>query len=309
LETNSFKDPDNTFRITALRMARDAKYSSKLDILKFIALAVSPKMCKMLGITALPSGTAEFFAGIIRKNIETRRKSGMRRNDIIDLIIEELEIAEEKGTLKDGDFDLEVALISTCIIFFFAGFDTTSTTLTVLMYALMKHPEVQEKLRDEVLDIMGREENAKATADQLKELKYTEYVINETLRYFGIVQTNQRKCTKDYRIPGTDIVVPEGMIVDVHAKPFQAECFINPDSFDPSNFDAENNPNKFGFVGFGQGPRNCIGMRYAYMALKLALVHTVRSFKVVPCAETAETLKLDAIKNKFVGCDFKLEKL
>ena len=66
----------------------------------------------------------------------------------------------------------------------------------------------------------------------------------------------QRTCSKDYLVPGTSYTIPKGLMINV---PPGENCFKNPDNFDPHNFDPENNPNKFGFTGFGQGPRNCIG--------------------------------------------------
>lgn len=83
----------------------------------------------------------------------------------------------------------------------------------------------------------------------------------------------QRTCTKDYPVPGTNFTIPKGMMVNV---PPPAGCFKEQDKLDPDNWEPENNPNKFGFIGFGQGPRNCIGMRYAYQTLKIAIIHTVR---------------------------------
>merc|ERR1739844_240622 len=50
IESNSFKDPENIFRINAMKIVRDPKYAAKIDILKFIILMVSPKIAKVLGI-------------------------------------------------------------------------------------------------------------------------------------------------------------------------------------------------------------------------------------------------------------------
>ena len=58
-------------------------------------------------------------------------------------------------------------------------------------------------------------------------------------------------------MPGMDFTIEKGLIVNLF--PPGDECFKNSQIFDPDNFDPENNPNKFGFVGFGQGPRACIG--------------------------------------------------
>ena len=66
----------------------------------------------------------------------------------------------------------------------------------------------------------------------------------------------QRTCSKDYLVPDTDFTIPKGLMVNI---PPGENCFKYPDNFDPDNFAPENNPNKFGFTGFGQGPRNCIG--------------------------------------------------
>ena len=86
--------------------------------------------------------------------------------------------------------------MATAILFFFAGFDTTSTTLSIVVHALVHHPEVQEKVRKEIEEVIGDEE---ITAENLKDLKYTENVIHESLRkYFkfgGIRYIYQIKLT------------------------------------------------------------------------------------------------------------------
>ena len=61
-------------------------------------------------------------------------------------------------------------------------------------------------------------------------------------------------CTKDYKIPGTEVVIPKDLMIVV--KPNQEGSFINPGEFDPDNFNESDGLNKFAFVGFGQGPRS-----------------------------------------------------
>ena len=68
--------------------------------------------------------------------------------------------------------------------------------------------------------------------------------------------------------------------------------FYNAGEFDPENFDASNNPNQFSFLGFGQGPRNCIGKRYALISIKVALVGILRKFHAVKTENTKENLQL-----------------
>ncbi len=63
---------------------------------------------------------------------------------------------------------------------------------------------------------------------------------------------------------GTDAVVKKGQTVVVYTPSihFSEDNFVNAKEFDPENFDQSNLKNKFAHMAFGQGPRNCIGMRY-----------------------------------------------
>jgi len=312
IESNSFKEPNSIFRKTALKMVGAEGNDGFIRILRFLILLIAPKLAtKVLGVSVLPGGTAEFFAKIIRQTVQQRKKTGQRRNDIIDLLLDEIEKLKDNNETSEATKtcdDTEVMLISNALIFFFAGFDTTSLTLALCIYAFVKNPEMQEKVREEIRTVIGDSQNI--TIDHLQDLKLMEKCINEAIRFYGIVSVLQRVCTKDYTIPGTDFVIPKGMEVNVYAKSYAEECFYNSSEFDADNFDASNNPNKFGFTGFGQGPRNCIGMRYAYIALKLALVHTLSKFKVVTCDETVEELQFDMGKNYFKGgIKFKVELL
>ena len=78
-------------------------------------------------------------------------------------------------------------------------------------------------------------------------------------------QAHERMCTKDYLVPETNITIPKGRMVKVFFTPIEnsKKNFKNPEKFDPDNFLPENNPNKFGYMTFGQGPRACPGKLYA----------------------------------------------
>ena len=151
-----------------------------MDIIKFIILMISPKIAKLLGIYMLDKDATLFFANIVRKTVKNRRETGAKRNDIIDIFIDELDKEREDCFLSQSD--LELAFLSTAILFFFAGFDTTSTTLSMVVFGLVHHPEIQDNLRREIEDVIGDAEEI--TSDHLKDLKYTENIINESLRFY-----------------------------------------------------------------------------------------------------------------------------
>ena len=56
-----------------MNLYRAEGYGSTLDMPKFILLALFPKLCRALGVSFLPSGTAEFFSKILRQTVEQRR--------------------------------------------------------------------------------------------------------------------------------------------------------------------------------------------------------------------------------------------
>ena len=121
-------------------------------------------------------------------------------------------------------------------------------------------------------------------------------VICETLRFYPLGDL-ERMCVKEYRIPGTDVVIPEGMVVQLPSTSIMRDerHFPNPEQFNPENFSRDNREmrNPYAFLTFGLGPRNCIGSRFALLQLKIAVIHLVHNFKILTCAKTPDKLEVD----------------
>ena len=101
---------------------------------------------------------------------------------MIDLFMDELDKDHSSSVFSKEE--LELGFVATAILFFFAGFDTTSTTLSIVVHALVHHPHIQERLRREIEEVVG--DSDEVTADHLKELKYIENIIFESMRkYFS----------------------------------------------------------------------------------------------------------------------------
>ncbi|XP_012941709.1 cytochrome P450 3A24 [Aplysia californica] len=173
----------------------------------------------------------------------------------------------------------EEELVAQSLIIIFAAFETTATTLQMALYLLAKHPDIQEKLYEEIQSVVTSQS---PSHEELGQLTYMEQVINETLRLYPPAPLITRKAseTRTYgsiTIPkGADVIVPIGMILT------DPKHFPDPEKFDPDRFTEENKAtrNPMAFMPFGQGPRTCIGMRLAYLELKMALVHLLRKVKV-----------------------------
>ena len=206
---------------------------------------------------------------------------------------------------KDANIDLsnvkkevvnkEKLLVSNGMLLFVAALDTTSATLTFCMFYLLKHPEIQEKIREEIIEVMGDDEEL--TFDHIQSMKYMDRVLYETLRLaHPFAHILERECVKDYKVPGTDYVIRKGEVVNFsflyERMKKNKTSFYNPEEFDPDNFDPKNNPDSFSFLGFGQGPRNCIGKRYAMLTMKLALVPFLKNYKLVKTKDFPQDLKM-----------------
>ena len=81
------------------------------------------------------------------------------------------------------------------------------------MFGMVKNPEAQNRVREEIEEVLG--DSKKIKFEHLQDMKYMENFINESARCYGIANNLERMCTKEYNLPGTDFVVPVGMYVQV----------------------------------------------------------------------------------------------
>ena len=154
------------------------------------------------------------------------------------------------------------------------------------LYELSLHPEVQEKAREEILRVLAKHDG-KITYESIYEMDYLGRVIDgkfnsshkkssnrsnfqlfnfyvaETLRKYPPVPILQRECNKDYQIPGTKVIIPAGLQVQIPILGMQMdpEHFPDPDRFEPDRFTEEEKSKRhhYAYLPFGEGPRNCIG--------------------------------------------------
>ena len=177
-----------------------------------------------------------------------------------------------------------------------AGYDTTGTTLAYASYQLARNPEIQEKLRNEIEDLVDSD-NSEMTYEDIQSMTYLDQIISETLRFHNPIAILNRSPSKDYQIPGHDMVIPKDQMVWINAIGihFNPKYYETPDEFNPDHFtkEAKTNRNPYAFLPFGQGPRACIGMRFALLEAKLALSNMVRKFTLLPSEKTKEPLELD----------------
>lgn len=107
---------------------------------------------------------------------------------------------------------------------------------------------------------------------------------------YGPIFQLLRKASNDYKIPDSDLVIRKGTLIliptySIHMDP---ENYPEPEKFDPERFSDVNKENRhpMAFLPFGNGPRNCIGLRFGLMQTKIALITLLTSYKFSPTSRT-----------------------
>lgn len=194
----------------------------------------------------------------------------------------------------------------------FQGFETISSTLSLVSLLLAFYPEVQDKIFEELQSVFASVDE-EVTEEHLKELVYLEMVIKEVMRFWPTIPFIARYLTEDLDlgncvIPGDlNVYVP---IIHIHRnKLYWGE---DADEFRPERFAPENfsKIHPYAYLPFSKGPRNCVGYKYAEYSVKIILAHFFRNFKV------STSLKINDIKFKFIlvteiaqGCQLSLTKM
>ncbi|GMS92824.1 hypothetical protein PENTCL1PPCAC_14999, partial [Pristionchus entomophagus] len=136
----------------------------------------------------------------------------------------------------------DVNLMATCADFFMAGQETTTTTLRWAMIIMAKYPEIQEKLRQEILAVVGKE-RLPTMGDQLK-MPFARACALELQRFANVLGTNvQRTTVNDVTIQGQTIPAGTWVNADIHYLMANDPVFENPDQFRPERYLTEDQEN------------------------------------------------------------------
>ncbi|XP_051898502.1 cholesterol side-chain cleavage enzyme, mitochondrial-like [Pristis pectinata] len=169
------------------------------------------------------------------------------------------------------------------------GIDTTSITLLWTMYSLAKYPNIQKNLRSEIM-----EANQKTGGDPVQMLQSVPLLkgaLKETLRLYPVAITLQRYIVEDIALQ--DYHIPAGTLVQtgLFAMGRSPEIFSNPEQYNPERW-LKHGETSFRHLGFGFGPRQCIGRRLAETEILLLLIQMLQNFNI-------ETTNIAEVKPNF----------
>ncbi|UJR23769.1 hypothetical protein I4U23_026745 [Adineta vaga] len=299
IETNSLQH-ENVTLINYLKKF----FSFNISNLLFLLIYISPRLVKYLeerGYSILPKDSVDYTTNVINQILDRRRQRLERRNDFIQMMIDHEEESEQtkedqhddhqqskllKKTLNDKE------ILGQAFGFLFAGYETTSVLMSFFFYIMATEQRIiQEKVYDEIRQEIGEDE---ITYEKLNQLHYLDMVISETLRMYPPIFRFERVASADYHLG--DYHIPKGMIISVPVYPIHhnADVWTEPEKFIPERFSpaekAKRHP--MAYLPFGDGPRNCLGMRFALLEIKLGIVKALRLVEIQQCEKTEIPIQL-----------------
>ena len=196
----------------------------------------------------------------------------------MDILITENERSPEIFTKEDvlGEFKTFVA----------AGFDTVAAALTWTLHYLGHHPEVQEKICEQLEEVFG-DSGRDITMEDIKRLQYLEAVAKEGLRISSPVPFFGRDADEDIVFQsndGSDMTIPKSTSICIF--PFfihrDSRHWNDPEIFNPQRFleDKKVLRHNHAFIPFSAGVRGCIGKKYAMIEVVAILSSVFRRFKI-----------------------------
>ena len=228
------------------------------------------------------------LAGIAVARV-SQRLDGKQDPGRVDLLARLMEGKDEKGD-KLGREELTAEALTQLI----AGSDTTSNTSCAILYWVCKTPGVLEKLQKEldaaIPEGLGMDV---PTFEMVKDLKYMQNVINETLRIHSTSSLGLPRVVP----PGEGITIlghhfPAYTVLSVPAYTIHHSKEIwgpDADEFNPDRWNDLTERQKVGFIPFSYGPRSCVGRNVAEMELALIVATTFRRYEFDLYQKTLET--------------------
>ncbi|XP_076328734.1 cytochrome P450 3A5-like [Tachypleus tridentatus] len=315
IKTNSQKDTNHFFLTNVQKMLK-----SSISKTAFLIQLCFPELLslfipfrRLVELIRIWRGTSPIgqLLEACAEVVELRRKSSKeRRADLLQLMLD-AQMSNELGTFSNSEltsnadsqcFKTKLSnenlsdlgqnyisnseILANCLLFLLAGYETTCTTLGFTTHFLVNHPQIQEKLRNEVNSMLEKEKDLDYSSTS--KLQYLDQVLSEVLRMYPPVPAFvNRECVTDYRY-GT-LYIPKGTTVQVPvwALHYNPVYWTEPEKFDPERFSPnQSQPSSLVYQPFGAGPRNCIGKRFALLEIKIVVAQILRHFILKPDEKT-----------------------
>lgn len=244
IDCNCIENPETEFRKHGKNIFRvDTAFSA----VKWLFVNSFQTFSRRTGLMINPKDASDFFLKVFSDTMKNREESHVERNDFVKLLLK----MKQSGTLSFKEMAAE------SFIFYFGGFHTSASLMNFILYELALHQnhQIQTNLRQEI-DKKLNENNGQLLYETVTEMKYLDMVVNEGLRKYPPINVLTRKCTKEYNVPNTNLIIPKGTqcTIPIYSIHHDKEYYPQPEVFDPERFNNENVANRkpFTFLPFGK---------------------------------------------------------
>nr|XP_039265290.1 cytochrome P450 3A5-like [Styela clava] len=269
------------------KQAKNIFSSSFFNPLILLCIVFPPfeKVLEKLNISAFGSGAVGYFKTLTDRVIGKRKENhhAESRVDLMQLMLDS-EIPEDKLTENNVKGMTKTEIVGNSMLMILAGYENTGGTMSFLAYCLAQNPEIQTKVQEEIDEMF--EEHGKFDYEGLSKLKLLDMCINETLRLYIPILKNTRFAEKEITING--FTIPAGMQINIptYQLAHDPEYWDEPYEFKPERMQDMSQIDPMVYQPFGAGPRNCIGMRFALLEIKLSLAKILQNFTIKPTENT-----------------------
>jgi cytochrome P450 len=201
-----------------------------------------------------------------------RRRAGPAADDLVGRLL-------AARDLDTGDRLDDTEVREQVLLFLLAGHETTATALTFTLHLLGHHPSVQQRVREEVRQVLG---DRPPTAADAASLACTTRVVKEALRLYppayGIGRrTGAAGIVGDHLLPARSVVVVSPWVTHRHPRHWSHPDRFEPDRFTPAR---EASRHRYAYLPFGAGPRACLGSHFAMLEAVIATAVVVRGYRL-----------------------------
>nr|UYG55597.1 cytochrome P450 6K1 [Arma chinensis] len=256
-----------------------------------LALTYFPKLSQFFNMTFMSNELHMYFASIMYTLLEQRARVDCGRSDYAQILVDlkrekKMTIFSRDNSRKNEEFDItDILVISQAFMFLFAGLDTTTLVMLHLAFDLSQNKDCQETVRQEVKTILKKYNGC--TFECVRDMKYLDACINETLRMHPSLPFVVRVNDKPTELEGISLDEGTRIIIPVHSIQMDPKVFPHPEKYDPTRWlDETRTPRKYTFLPFSDGPRVCLGKRFALMEIATLYAHILDNFELSLNSET-----------------------
>jgi cytochrome P450 family 135 len=206
---------------------------------------------------------------LVRAEIEDRRRAGdwAERSDLLSILLQ----ARHADGQRLNDAEIRDELVTMLL----AGEETTATSLAWAVERLVRHPEHQARLIEEV---------------RAGDHRFVDAVVKETLRVRPVISMVMRKLKAPMQIGGYQLPAEISVVPSIYLTHRRPDLYPDPECFRPERF-LEQPAGIYTWIAFGGGVRRCLGAPFAELEMRVVLSMLFNTFEVRPADERPEPVR------------------